>query len=495
MSRTNCLSRDFAKKNSTPNTSSRAARCLLHALRPHRIVSAGDPISLRSPNRLVIRRIAGSVFSLFWVAPTRSPPAVIAAGQLTSLTYTQGATTLGTATYKYDAAANRTEVGGAWARIGLPPALASATYDAGNRIATWGGTTFTYDFNGNLTSDGSTTYTWNARNQLVGLTGGATGSYAYDGFGRRRAKTTGGTLGFLYDGANVVQELSASTPSANLLSGLAIDETLIRTDATSATALLTDALGSTLALANMAGSVETQFTYEPFGATSASGAASANRMQFTGRENDGGGLHYYRARYYSSRLQRFLSEDPIRFAGGVNLYEYVGSNPVKFTDPSGLFSCPVHAAMTMNAALSFGLPPADYVRWAVDNCGVDFYEESMSSLAQHTNRHGMAGRKGSNEWQTCNEAYRAAEDYLREFMQDGKMGDALHLIQDQFSPYHRYQRWAGLIHPETARHVYRDFVPDPQSLQMARDATTRFLEDYLAQRLGQPSRYLHNFCR
>ncbi|MGH7966667.1 MAG: RHS repeat-associated core domain-containing protein, partial [Candidatus Binatia bacterium] len=78
--------------------------------------------------------------------------------------------------------------------------------------------------------------------------------------------------------------------------------------------------------------------YAPFGRTTVTGAASSNSQQFTGRENDGlTGLYYYRARYYHPVLQRFLSEDPIGFAGGdVNLYAYVGNNPISFVDPLGL---------------------------------------------------------------------------------------------------------------------------------------------------------------
>jgi RHS repeat-associated protein len=46
---------------------------------------------------------------------------------------------------------------------------------------------------------------------------------------------------------------------------------------------------------------------------------------------------YYRARYYDPHLGRFISEDPIRFAGGdANLYAYVMGNPVNAIDPEGL---------------------------------------------------------------------------------------------------------------------------------------------------------------
>jgi RHS repeat-associated protein len=259
------------------------------------------------------------------------------ANRLTSVTYTLGSNTLGDVTYAYDGAGNRTAVGGSWARTGLPAALASVTYDAANRITAWAGTSFSHDANGNLTNDGTSTYTWNARNQLTGLSGGASASFAYDSLGRRRGKTVSAmTTAFLYDGFNLVQELSsAGTPIANLVIGLGIDKTFARTDGDGTKSLLTDGLGSTLALANAAGTVQTAYTYEPFGATSVSGTTSTNAQQFTGRENDGTGLYYYRARFYSPARQRFIADDPIGFVGGVNLYEYTRNNPTNLIDPSG----------------------------------------------------------------------------------------------------------------------------------------------------------------
>jgi RHS repeat-associated protein len=263
------------------------------------------------------------------------------ANQLTGLTYTLGATTLGTLTYAYDAGGNRTTVGGTFARTGLPQALASATYDAANRIATWSGQALSYDANGNLASDGLTSYTWNARNQLAAITGATGASFAYDATGQRRARTTSGTTSYLYDGANAAQELVGGSSTANVLTG-GIDEVFQRTDSAGVRAMLTDALGSTVALVDGSGALQTQYTYEPFGATSTSGAASANPAQFTGRENDGTGLYYYRPRYYNPQFQRFLSEDPIGFgAGDVNLSAYAFNAPTKFRDPSGRFVVPL----------------------------------------------------------------------------------------------------------------------------------------------------------
>src|SRR5207245_9548259 len=98
-------------------------------------------------------------------------------------------------------------------------------------------------------------------------------------------------------------------------------EYVVRHDTSGASAFLTDALGSTVALTDTAGAVQTQNTYEPFGATVTTGAASSSPFQYTGRENDGTGLYYYRARYYHPGLARFISADPLGVLGdSVNLY-------------------------------------------------------------------------------------------------------------------------------------------------------------------------------
>jgi len=91
-----------------------------------------------------------------------------------------------------------------------------------------------------------------------------------------------------------------------------------------------------MVLLDSAGTSTTAYTYAPFGETQTSSLMINDSFQFTARENDATGPYYYRARYYSPQLQRFISEDPIGLLGDLNLYAYVTNNPTRFIDPYGL---------------------------------------------------------------------------------------------------------------------------------------------------------------
>src|SRR5439155_23677480 len=82
--------------------------------------------------------------------------------------------------------------------------------------------------------------------------------------------------------------------------------------------------------------ITTQYTYDPFGNATLTGQTSSNSFTYTGRELDVAGLYFYRSRFYNPTLQRFISEDPTGMNGGVNLYNYVGNNPIGYIDPLGL---------------------------------------------------------------------------------------------------------------------------------------------------------------
>ena len=171
------------------------------------------------------------------------------------------------------------------------------------------------------------------------LAGTNLAAYQYDAFGRRVQNTLNGVMTqYQYDGLNPVEEFDGSSPpnvTATMLTGLGIDEYFQRVDSNGALSYLTDMLGSTLALADSSGALDATYTYDPFGNVTVNGA-DTNPYQFTGRENDGTGLYYYRARYYSPQYQRFVSQDPLGVTGGINLYAYALNDPANLIDPLGL---------------------------------------------------------------------------------------------------------------------------------------------------------------
>jgi RHS repeat-associated protein len=142
-------------------------------------------------------------------------------------------------------------------------------------------------------------------------------------------------VGFVYDGAQAIAEITGSAITATYLTGLQIDEVLARYAGTGNKTLLTDALGSVIAQANDQQGIQNFYAYTPYGEAQPLGPDDNNPIQYTGRENDQTGLYYYRARYYDPVLKRFISEDPIGLQGGLNVYVYVGENPISRADPTG----------------------------------------------------------------------------------------------------------------------------------------------------------------
>lgn len=134
-----------------------------------------------------------------------------------------------------------------------------------------------------------------------------------------------------------MQELNGPTVAANLLTG-GIDEYFTRTDSNGASNFLTDALGGTVELASSTGTPQVNYSYGPFGAIEATGTTDSD-YTYAGREADGLGLYYDRARYYNPAVGRFISEDPIGLFGGINEYVYVDDDPMEFKDPLGTDKC------------------------------------------------------------------------------------------------------------------------------------------------------------
>jgi RHS repeat-associated protein len=164
-------------------------------------------------------------------------------------------------------------------------------------------------------------------------------SFKYDPFGRRIYKSSSsGTSIYAYDGDNLVEETNAAgAVVARYSQGLNIDELLAMLRGGTTSYYQADGLGSLTSLSNTSGVLANTYTYDSFGNLAASTASLTNSFRYTGREFDTEtSLYYYRARYYDQATGRFLDEDPIRFDGGVNFYEYTGGNPISWFDPFGL---------------------------------------------------------------------------------------------------------------------------------------------------------------
>ncbi len=245
---------------------------------------------------------------------------------------------LGRASYAYDAVGNRTDHG--------------AQVEGGNRLTVFDGYTLEYDLDGNvlrkyLAADSlafDQRLHWNSLGQLESVWTRRQGvestvSYGYDGWDRRvRRATNAGTTRYVYDGSHVALELDGS---GNVVAQYSyfpgVDQPHSVKRGGSVYYYLADGPGNVVGLLDASGALVNEYHYSPWGEAEVEREGVAQPYRFTGREWDAEvGLYQYRARWYDPELGRFLSEDPIGLAGGINGYAYAENDPVNHSDPSGL---------------------------------------------------------------------------------------------------------------------------------------------------------------
>ncbi|EHS56355.1 YD repeat-containing protein, partial [Paenibacillus sp. Aloe-11] len=206
-------------------------------------------------------------------------------------------------------------------------------------------TRYEYDAQGNLLRERngqeSISYAYDAFNRTVKAEK-SDGSYIrhlYDPEGLRNGIEENGThRRFVYDGWYMVNELDeGARVQASFVRG---HELLARVDDVgNPSYYVNNTHGDVLHLTDRKGGIQNSYEYDAFGNTLSIAEQIENRFRYAGEAWDSVTQQYYlRARFYNPAIARFTQEDTYR-GDGLNLYAYVGNNPIHYVDPSGYMKC------------------------------------------------------------------------------------------------------------------------------------------------------------
>jgi RHS repeat-associated protein len=242
--------------------------------------------------------------------------------------------------YGYDAVGNRLQET-------VDTQTTAATYNGLNQLQTYGSDSYSHDDDGNQNERQSATlgshrYLWDAENRLVAiedLNNPATRSdLAYDAISRRigikdrNNGTTTKDARLIYCGTTLCAEHDYLTNSFTRYydDGAALDGEGVYYHR--------DHLGSVRGVTDAEGAVKATYAYDPYGRrTTLTGKVTDSAFGYTGHYvHSATGLALAPYRAYDAGIGRWISRDPIGEEGGINLYGYVGNNPVNFIDFLGL---------------------------------------------------------------------------------------------------------------------------------------------------------------
>jgi len=263
--------------------------------------------------------------------------------------------TLATQTWSLDDAGN-------WTSTSINGTPENRTHDNTNFLTVKGGSNLARDDNGNTTNDTVCSYVYDAFNRIVNVkdrtTGDEIATYVYDTQNRRIRKevTNGETTEFVYDGWRAVAEYDGSgNLDAEYVYGRYIDKPIVMyrdhnddgdfSDANELLYYATNRMYSVAALLDTSGNVVEGYEYTAYGKvtildssfnpTTYTYSQYDNPYLYTGRRyDDESGLYYYRNRYHSPQLGRFVSRW-MNLSVDPSGYQYQFSNPVFYTDALG----------------------------------------------------------------------------------------------------------------------------------------------------------------
>jgi RHS repeat-associated protein len=233
-------------------------------------------------------------------------------------------------------------------RLSGPSPSTTGTYDAQDRMLTYGAAVYGYGAGGELAAKtvglATTTYDYDTAGNLhgVSLPSGREVSYVVDGTNRRIGKRVDGVLvqGLLYqDRLRVAAELDGAGAVRSQFvyaDGRTTPAYMLRDGRTYR--LLADHLGSVRLVVDAdSGTIAQRLEYDAWGNVVADTAPGFQPFGFAGGLYDADtGLTRFGARDYDASTGRWTTKDPRGFAGGhTNLYAYVGGDPVNLTDPDG----------------------------------------------------------------------------------------------------------------------------------------------------------------
>jgi RHS repeat-associated protein len=253
----------------------------------------------------------------------------------------------------------------------------TASYTAQNQLVDG-----LYDAAGNLLSNYLNRMTWDAESKLISVDGA---TYIYDGQGDRVEKQGVGVTDTIFFGGRPLARYSAGQWTDLIYGPNGMLAEVGGTETAAPAYRLLDHLGTEVGTVDSTGILTNPLDYTPFGQIFS--GSTNDPYLFTGKERDAeSGLDYFKYRYYESNMGRWMSPDPSELTPAdlgnpqsLNLYNYVGNNPLTRVDLDGLCWKGFQWACDAIQSLDNGVHGLGFQT----NAGVDREQHNANQLLHH----------------------------------------------------------------------------------------------------------------